>query len=363
MPELEINAERITRHANMIEYLSALYDVPLYQRGDTRYPVYVQEPDSSQITDIDSVCGPMPTEPKPQPFEIYNHAHLSNLQNSGRNLFNGVTYALRRIRTRPLQIEAYIGRYFDMLATCDALKRELYDAAYRRYIRLPLRAQYHRSMGPVESLTNGMGRSAAIGGATLVVFNRQGTYQAMLAQRSRQNATDPGFYHTVPAFIYQPRQVPFHADEWRISYHIYREYLEELFGMPEVNDSAPYDHFYQHPALLDLQAMLANGEAGLYLTGIVHDLTMLRPEITALLLIHDEAWYERVTAPDSPIPLNAHAETDDGQLLTFPIEQDERIYEAVPNPHLSMPPQGAVAMWLGIEMARKQIQAYKAKNA
>jgi hypothetical protein len=317
------------------------------------------QPDSSQISDIDSICGPLPTDPTPQPFEIYNHAHLNNLQNSGRTLFNGVTYALHRIRTRPLTIEAHVGHYFDMLATCDALKRELYDAAFRRYIRLPLRAQYHRSIGPKESLTSGIGRSAAIGGAALIVFNHRGTYKAMLARRSRRNATDPGFYHTVPAFIYQPRHVPFHADEWRISYHIYREFLEELFAMPEADASAPHDHFYQHPALLDLQAMMAQGEAGLYFTGIMHDLTMLRPEISALLLIHDVDWYERITAPDSAYPLNAHAETDDGRLLLLPIDSDEAALAVLPDEHhLFMPPQGAAALWLGIELARTLIASH-----
>lgn len=350
---------QLRRHQNMIEYLTTLYHVPMFQRGDTRYPLYAQLPDPSQIADIDSVCGQIPTEKTPTPFEVYNHAHLSDMQNSGRNLFNGTTFALRRIRTRPLRIEAWVGRYFDMLATCDAMKNELIDSAFRRSIRLPMRSQYHRSVGQLESLESGIGRSAAIGGATLIVFNHQGTYKAMLAQRSKRNATHPGYYHTVPAFIYGPRSEDFHTDEWRFSYHIYREYLEELFGMPEAGHEAPHDHFYDHPALLDLQHMMAAGEAGLYLTGILTDLTTLRPEITALLLIHDADWYERIHDPKNAFQLNAHAETDDGQLLSFPMASDDDVLAALPeHHHLRMPPQGAGAMWVGIDLARKLIAAH-----
>ena len=82
----------------MVEYLSTQYDVPMFQRGDTRYPLYVQQPDSSQIGNVDSVCGALPTKETPRPFEVVNHAHLSDMQNSGRNLFNGTTFALRRVR-------------------------------------------------------------------------------------------------------------------------------------------------------------------------------------------------------------------------------------------------------------------------
>ena len=352
--------DQLSRYHNMVEYLSTQYDVPMFQRGDTRYPLYVQKPHSSQIDDIDSVCGALPTEKTPRPFEVVNHAHLSDMQNSGRNLFNGTTFALRRVRPRPLQIEAYLGRYFDMLATCDAMKRELVDSAFRRTIRLPMRSLYHRSVGQLESLKSGNGRSAAIGGATLIVFNHNGTYKAMLAQRSRRTATDPGFYHTVPAFIFGPRAADFHPDEWRISYHIYKEYLEELFGMPELGPEAPHDHFYGHPALLDLQQMMAAGQAGLYLTGILHDLTTLRPEISALLLIHDASWYERIHDTNNTFQLNAHAETDDGQLLTFPIASDADVLGALPeHHHLRMPPQGAGAMWLGIDLARQLIAEHK----
>jgi len=340
---------------NMNGYLATLYDVPFLTRGGVTYPVQALSPDAP--TGIDAVLGPPPISHVDRAgLAIYNYAHLHTLQNSGRNLFDGVTFTYKRLRQRPLLLEAELGTYYDMLATCGALKQELWDASHRRGLRLPMRQQFHRAIGYTESLTTGAGRSAALGGAVLVVYNDAGIYRALLAQRSRRNATDPGHLHVIPAFIYQPRSIDYHPDEWRFSYHIRREYLEELFGLPEAPVTAPHDHFYQHPALVDLDAMLHSGAAELWFSGFCMELTMLRVELCALLLIHDADWWPRVTAPGSPIRLNAGAETDDGHLYRVPIADDDALLAALPpDSALRMVPQAAAALWQGVDLARQRI--------
>src|SRR5690606_24563112 len=123
---------------------------------------------------------------------------------------------------------------------------------------------------------------------------------------------------------FQPMSDEMRDGEWSIEHHFYREWLEELFGMRE-SDSMD---FYQHPALLDLKRMQAAQEAGLYLTGIAYNLLTLRPEICMLLLIHDEGWWQRLHAPDSPFRLNTPESRD--QLLLLPIADDAGLTNALP---------------------------------
>lgn len=345
-------------YPRLTDYLAKLYGVPVYTRAGIKHPILHYPPTETQIENIDSVIGRLVDE-TPSEFAFYNHGYLQTMQNSGRNIFNGVTFALKQVQLEPLKLDFNYGYYFDMLATCGAFEIELRDAIVSKLIRLPGRSQYHREISHNAALVRGTGRSAAIGGACLTVFNHEGAYKAMLARRSAKNATDPGFFHLLPAFIFQPRQYPAQPHETQISYHIFREYLEELFAMPETVSPTPLDReetFFNHPAYRYLQDLMQAGKAGLYLTGVALNLLTLRPEICALLLIHDPAWYARITAPDSDMPLNADAETQHGITLV-PIERDEALLAALPpNVHTIMPPQAVVALWEGVDVARKMIQ-------
>lgn len=342
------------RYQAMTHYLRIFYAVPFYTHHGITHPLIWHPAPETQQTQVDSVLGKW-DENSPKAFPLYDYGHLSSVQNSGRSVFNGTTFILKSLNLSPLRIHASLGNYFDMLATCGALERELRDAAGAKAIRLPGRSQYHRHIAPVAALKTGRGRSAAIGGACLVVFNHGGTYKAILARRSPKNATDPGFFHLIPAFIFQPATRDVKPQEWSIERQIYRELLEELFGMAENRQPERPDYFDAHPALVYLKQMIAAGKAGLYLTGIVMNLLTLRPEICALLLIHDPTWYERITAPDSDMPLNAAHETENG-LTLVPVTSDEALLAALPpDVHTIMPPQATAALWEGVSLARKYI--------
>jgi hypothetical protein len=349
-------------YQKMTHYLRIFYSTPFYQQQGITHPLLWFPAHPDQRADVDSVLGRLyvangrgglSTAPQ---FPVYDHGYLNTIRNSGRNVFNGVTFSLKTLKTNPLKIDGQLGYYFDMLATCAAFERELRDAAAETYIRLPARSRYHREVQPLSALRSGRGRSAAIGGACLLVFKQQGRYQAVLGRRSARAATDPGFFHLLPAFIFQPLSATVQEGEWSIRRHIYREFLEELFGMPEVSAPERLDYFAEHPALVDLEQMLATGQAGLYLTGISLNLLTLRPEISALLLIHDENWYARVTAPASPFRLDVEAETQQG-LTLVPIESDAALLAALPPAvHTIMPPQATAALWEGVALARQLLQ-------
>lgn len=347
MPFSDEHYRRITDH------LAQLYGQTLYQHDGQSHPLIVFPPAPEQAADVDSVLGPLHegAAAGDESFAFYDRDFLRSLQNSGRNLYNAPTYILHDLQAAPLRISARVGHYYDMVATCIALENELWAAAAGDLLHLPNRGRLHAEVPPQDVLHSGRGRSAALGIATLIVFKHGAEYRAMLARRSRQAATDPLAYHTLPAMIFQPMG-PQPAQEWSVSHQIYRELLEELFGMPEPARPQRADYFYQHPALLELRAMLADGRAGLYLTGITLNLLTTRAEICTLLLIHDPDWYGRSSSPAAAHPLRLEAETADGQAAFIPLKGGP---QALPEPdlHLHMPPQGYAALMLGLEAARR----------
>lgn len=318
----------------------------LYQRAGIQYPVVVFRPQTQQLHHPDSVLSSKPPTHivKKDSFTFYDSTHLGALLVEKPTLYDGATYIMQQIATNPLTIHGGIGRYYDMLATCDALEQEIYHTNGK----FPLRDTLHAIISPEAALTDGQGRSAAIGVSTLIVFNLEGDYRAILARRSSQTAIHAGMYHVLPAFMLEPTETDvFAASSWNLTRQVEREILEEVFGVPENDD---YDN---HPALEDLRMMRTTGRASLYLTGVVMNLLTMRPEIGTLLLIHDRDWYPRITAPDSPFPLRTAAETDGHTLVYPPIADDSAFFSHLPDDILSrMPAQAGAAMWLAIDLAR-----------
>lgn len=341
------------RYDYYTEYIRKTYEAELYQQGGLVHPVAFFPAGAEQQDNVDSILGRIPSDQISQDdLYVYDYAYLHSLQNSGRTLFNGTTFAFKQLRQKPLRVEAYIGRYFDMIATCAAFEHELMDAATKRAIRVPLRKQYHLEVSPQRALTHGEGRSATLGCAVLVVFPHEGEYKAILSRRTAAHATRPNAYHLLPAFIFQPMAETVREGEWSLRHHIEREWLEELFGMPE-GDALNFD---QHPAMQDLQAMYNADLASLHLVGVSMNMLTLRLEFNTLMLIRDPDWWQRVTAPDSAIPLNTEAETRD-RLLLLPIASDSVLKAALPpDVHLNMPPQTIPGLWEGVALARQRLQ-------
>lgn len=350
-----------TSHTRLITYLRSTYGENLLVCNGETYPVYTFLPHPSQYHNADSVLVPdVPSGTSDtSEFAIYDMAHLEHLRRTRPHLTNGISYVMDRIAYSPvgtqhaaslplLRIAGQLGRYFDMLATCDAIDQEL-----RRYARgeqntLPLRDQLHQRIPPERVTQTGAGRSAVIGVATLTVFNHTGQYRAILARRASEVGIDAGRYHVVPAFVLQP--LVNHPDEWSVKHQVCREFGEELFGMPEHDGwKSPNGvrYFYQHPPVDDLLTMLDDGRAELQLTGIAWNPLTLRPEICVLLLIHDADWY-----PRSEPALNAALLTERQATDYIPIVTLDGLPD---NLTQAITPQGAAAFWLGIERARHVI--------
>ncbi len=344
-------------YKKLTDYLRRLYQCQPFARHGIEHPVTVFYPSESQMRDVDSLLDPWRPVAESRDFAVYDYSYLHDLQNSKKGIYNGATFTMRQIRENPLQLRGQIGCYYDMLATCAALERESRAAAETGLMRAPTRAAYHRQVPPAVALLRGDGRSAAIGIGALTVFNDGDVYRAILAKRSEATALDSNMYHVLPAMMFEPTTAEF-ADrrEWSVKHQILREVLEEIFGLPEARRPRRWDYFYDHPALRYLLLLMERGKARLLVTGIILNLLTLRPEISALLLIHDPEWYARITAKDSDMPMQTAAETLGGSVVMAPIGSDEDFLAYYPpNLHLSMPAQATATMWLGIEQARREI--------
>ncbi len=377
---------RLLIYRQLVGYLSDLFakhGYALYERKGIRYPVIVLPPDPEQMDDVNSVLVNQIPRHKENPhlFAFSDEQHLADLKKSGRRVENNATFVFTQIAQHPLKIQANLGAYFDMLMTCDALEHELRDFFVNLIeedhatitSQLKRRAQLHRIISPDRAIFDGNGRSAAIGTSTLIVFNHAGRYETIIARRSQNTGVEASFYHVLPSFMFQPTGPEhFYEDEWDVTHQIYREFLEELFGLPEcdeINAPTAYDYFYDHPALHYLEELMADGRASLHLTGIAMNLLTMRPDICTLLMIYDPAWYERVSRQkwDSTIDvelLTTAWETDRRKIVFAPIEDDVTLLTTLPNMvgadlQAHMTPQGSAALWLGIDMARDILRSKK----
>jgi hypothetical protein len=343
-------------HRRLIDYLTCTYGDRLFRRDGVTYPVTVYPAGAQATGDPDDLLatGFPRNYADPGEFTAYAADYLRDRQRTHPHMTNGVSYILDELTPEPLRIRGRLGYYFDMIATCDALDQEL-----RAYVRgqrddTPLRDAFHRVIPPQQALTSGRGRAAIIGGAVLTMYRHNGTYEFILGQRSQRVSVGVGLFHVVPAFVYQPSGPPgFYADDWSVRHQVAREFGEELFGMPEYPDWRPQPqtatYFYDHPPVAELKTMLADGRAELHLTGVSSNLLSLRPEICALLIIHDEDWYHCQRRA-------LHQTRDDERQATRYIPLDT--LAGIPDdPHLHLTPHGAAAMWLGIERARALVSA------
>src|SRR5688572_30071683 len=116
------------RYQAMTHYLRIFYSIEFYRRFGMNHPLLWYRAPEKQQADVDSVLGKW-YPAAPQEFPYYDYGHLNSLQNSGRSVYNGTTFILKSMTATPLRINASLGKYFDMLATCGGLERELRDAS------------------------------------------------------------------------------------------------------------------------------------------------------------------------------------------------------------------------------------------
>jgi hypothetical protein len=359
------------------------HDLDILSGPDGPFPVAVFPLAPGAESDPETVLGQLVSR-RPKP--IFEERIIRTIEDRGSEIWNGDTFSLAELRLdshgRAESMDAYVGSYFDMVCSASYLEYELLDALRQTEGRpfalgsLPVRQQTLALFStPGACLRAGGGIDAVIAISTLVVYLRQGEYWIMCDVRSKKVAEYGDLYHVIPSFIFQPVVAPTRYNlqvEWSVRHNIYREYLEELFRVPETQHAAGAvdpRYFYGHPNLRYLQRLLTTGVADLKGVAFIFNLLNHRPELCTLLLIRDEEWYRKQsfsrhsTAAGSLQYLNINDEFMDHEhrsarphlesVTTLPLFDNR--WAEVARPWLMVPP-GAPALVLGVREACRRLQ-------
>ena len=365
------------------ELRNVYYDLDILDGPDGPFPTAVFTLAPRAESDPETVAAEL-VRRRPKP--ILEERIIKTIVDRGSNIWDGDTFSLADLRLdsqgRVTEMDAYLGSYFDMVCSANYLEYELLAALKQAQGQLfgleslPIRWKT-LSLYPTPSacLRAGGGIDATIAISVLVVYRREGEYWIMCDVRSKKVAEYGDLYHVVPSFIFQPVVAPTSHNlevEWSVRHNIYREYLEELFRIPEVEHAKGAvnpRYFYGHPNLRYLHQLFGVGMADLKGVAFVFNLLNHRPELCTLLLIKDEAWYEDQSFSRHPSAagslqfLNLNDEFMDHEhrstrphlesVTTLPLSDDR--WAEIVRPWLMVPP-GAPALILGVREACKQLQ-------
>jgi 8-oxo-dGTP pyrophosphatase MutT (NUDIX family) len=212
------------------------------RRAGSVFPVLVESMRGPGAIDDVLAVGGGDVVCDPEPLRL-GASHLQGLRASRPGLHDG--RILRWLETSGGVVRAAPGSYFDMLATCDALRAEFEGTGGD----LPLRRLAHRIAG--DPLRSGAGRAAGIGVSVLLTLPGQ-PRRLVVGRRGSGVATDAGRWHVAPSGMLEPDGV---------SGTVTRELREELG--------------------VELDRREVTGR--LRLLGICHDLLRLRPDIVVRL--------------------------------------------------------------------------------
>lgn len=246
------------------EGLAARYPAAhVVRRGGRTYPAAL-----SAVAELDSIDALVRTTTDEvrvdEQLRAAGQAHLDAIRAGNPGAFDGPVLALTRQADG--RVVAGRGHYFDMLATCDALREEWEaDPAHT-----PLRDRADALAGG-DPVARGDGRAAAIGISVAVTVGTGAERSVLLGHRSADVAMDPGRWHIAPSGMLEPG-----SGLEPVASALLRELAEET----GVGQTGP-------PRLL----------------GVGFDLTRLRPEICL-----------QVEAGNAAVRV-AGVEFDDGELV------------------------------------------------
>lgn len=242
---------------------------------------------------------------------------LDELRARRSQLWNGPTLSYRGQIGEQLLVSP--GSYFDMLNSAILLEREAKAAIdaggdfEQMYRAMPLRFERQQGAKGPDTLPlawSGALCSASLGCSTLFVVNVRGQWRFVARRRSMTVSDDPGLFHVLPSFVFEPDGTGPTAKPPDLCSEILRELQEELFSQAsEIAGQAP-------AGIHRLRELMHNGGAHLQVTGIALDLWTLRPDVLTLLVVRDPTWYETFKADLVPCTEEWAALTE-GELLLF----------------------------------------------
>lgn len=243
-------------------------------------------------------------------------------------------------------ISVHIGTYAENVYSSHILEYELFkayekyhhedldnpDALKKIFSELYIRNKITESVTengskPISSIFfSGLGRESLLSVQMIVIIKskRTGKYEIKIAQRSNNVAAAPGIYQLMPAGgfeilndsdddIYDEFEL---FSNLSVGCAIFREYLEELFNMPEFeghSTGSVEDRLLKDARVVEIEELLKNKKAEFLFLGTILDLCDLRQELSFALVIHDDNYSEK--------RFLANEECKKGVMNNVPIEE------------------------------------------
>jgi hypothetical protein len=317
-------AERIIKartDPNLYKFLKEFYcrkfgyEDKVMTVGGHPYPALVFPAPITSVTNIEYPLGELDVSfyaEFSKPLSDAGLTYLDKLENklkkSDREIQDLVTYVMMNLDENTMKVNCRLGKYKEMLKTCDVLEEELlvewgeklpkedqFEEFWNRHLKLR-KDLHHRNP---KAFTDGSLRSNALAISTPIIFNDGKTYKMLISERSGRVAVHGDLLHVLPSFMFQPIIGTYSGDrktEFQIRRHqIEREYLEEVFHYEEAKGitTTPekFEWYADKPELKYIRFLIDQNDAELLFTGITINLFNLRPEICTLLLIKTRDWY------------------------------------------------------------------------
>ncbi len=355
------------RHRPLLfEFLEDYYPYRVLNWGGRKYPTAVIKFELP-IEDADSILGDLDLVRK-EDYLINDEKYLRNLEQvsekEGKLLYNGRTYILDHIDKESMKIYCRTGSYYGTIKSCVSLEGELLSqigcidfASQFNRLRKKLVNRDLYQLKEKDPFYSGSQRSAAVGISTLLVFVKDSSYYAFLAPRSNRTAIDANLLNTIPSEMFSP-EFSTRDGGYSIKLSIFREYLEEMFGLEEASHAKGHTNpsiIWEHEESQYLLEQIEKGTISHYVTGYAFNLLNLRLEVCSLLLIHEPKWHHRKFNLNYEFLDERERAELNTDLLYIDIKQsDEKIIKLLTDNNYEFVPSGAGAFWLGIDLAREK---------
>lgn len=248
-------------------------------------------------------------------FNICNYFEFLK-KDCEKDIWPGKTFDLYKFEEKgdTLELTFCMGNYSRFVQTYDLLQKELlynYSNGHKKY---DLRGEIDFG-----NITDYSKRPAKTGIVVFTIMKRgDGKYSIFIHERKDAQLENSRFTSVLPAGAFQPQGDAKRTEQFKFGYTIFREFLEEIFNMEEVDKeyrlTDPMKIFLlptSHASDIDVNPSITpgklllnfnqNGEPDLDLfetkkytlipTGFMIDITSFKPELTFLLYIKDINFY------------------------------------------------------------------------
>jgi len=266
----------------------------------------------------------------------------------GKRLTNDPTFSLNSVSTEN-KLSLSVGSYFETLSTSDIHYFNLIRyfplksgvGCYFAYKHSKYVTNWLNALERVSEANMFSHYCASVGCSVLTVLKSSDEQYKYLLKTNSEEKNSAGDRHVVPSFMFQPisKRITEQERELSLELNVIKEYGEELLGMDELEEADTFDALMQNmlenKQLKKLYSLIKNKKAHLEITGFIIDIYRLRPEITFLLIIHDDKFSKNI---------KTNWETERRSLDMVKLNDDNAYYEILKSTDTPLCSPGVAAL-------------------